>query len=226
MISDFKTDIKTLAPYVGGYAIFCSFIHTVIYWSCFDVNPFLFIGISDLISQSIMPLSLAVIITLLYMGKELVFKGKDKLKLNESSDVRLIAIIIVISTLFFTLTFLGFWFQFLAYAASVVGLQLIRPIKNLSIIKNKFKNGTSKLFVASIIVTSLVYSITYPITIVTSIKLDRSNTSRVYFGSEECLTGCVFLGKLGSEIIYLNSKQETKIINTGSMNSFKISPNL
>ncbi len=100
MNSDFIKSMLRTFPFISWYAVVSSYIYTIVYWYQFDIDPFLFLGVNDLLQQTINILVLITISAISISFIEIEFSTHNKVQHKENDNNDIIKISIFYISLF------------------------------------------------------------------------------------------------------------------------------
>lgn len=220
--TDFIKSILNAFPFISGYALVSSYIYTVIYWYQFDIEPFLFIGINDLLQQTIKVLVLIALSAISFSFIEIYFSHTDKEECikNDKSDILTIsAPFILIFLLFVTLSF--WWSQFIFFAIGSI-VPYISHLSKSNTMQTNIKNKNFRMLITAIVITFPSYSVSFALMDARNIKEANSSQTYLTFQSDDCSSRCILIGKLGNNFVYQNNKNRVRFVNTDTLDFFEI----
>lgn len=222
MNSDFIKSMLRTFPFISWYAVVSSYIYTIVYWYQFDIDPFLFLGVNDLLQQTINILVLITIsaISISFIEIEFSTHNKVKHKENDNNDVMKISIFYIsLFTLFLVLSF--WWLNFIYFMIGCI-IPYIRHLETADIMQENFENRKLRMLIASIIVLFPSHSVSYAIIHAQKIKDPDISQTLLTFKSDDCKSGCILIGKLGNKFVYKNHNNRVTFVNSDAIDFFEI----
>lgn len=163
MNKSFFDELKDVAPFVSYYSVICGFLYLYTYWFRFDIYPFDFIGLLDVLALSGKFL-VFVGSLIFYMAMYQAYKG-EQVQAVEISDRNPIGYMFFAAIIFFIipLSFSYKW-QFLEYIAASALLTLVAPIFKSRFLRDSILNVSIRMAVVSTLIIMPLGSIFLAIT--------------------------------------------------------------
>lgn len=224
-VSDYQhlKEIKSATPYISAYAISCACFYLVAYWTSFNINPFHYIGASDVIIKSGMYLFGSTVFLVFVVLLESVLPNSEPTTKEVALELKhlklqvlvviIAAVIIIIGSNYIPKLYLGL---------SGCVVVLIRPISNTQLIRQSFSSQPIRVAAAALLVSLPTFSV-FTAKLQTEM-INDSDKSMVMIRNFEgpCTRGCALIGRIGDYFSVRGNNGKVLMIKADEMKVFEI----
>lgn len=217
-------EIKHAAPYIAVYSLLCACAQLVLYWTKFNVNPFQYIDIANILSQSGMLLFQSLAFVLIVSLSDALWPQKEISDDELASEVKSLRIRATITIAMTIPAFIAAQYHTIFYAL-VIGLiiVLIRPISYTSIVRKSFTPSSTRLAASAFLVSLPTFSVVTPLTDASNIIKKNGTLTLLCTSIDGIYYERILIGKIGDYFALMAEDGNTFMIKSDSLKNFTLS---
>ncbi|WP_166359269.1 hypothetical protein [Pseudomonas akapageensis] len=215
--------LRQAAPYLVSYALFCACIDIYTFWSKFNIKPFAYIGLGEIITYAGNEIFIASAFAIFVLLFEALFPTTEASKketnhLHKEIKIRFLLGSIVLS--------LAMYFdsrhEWLTAITFSTMLLIARPLAQTEVFLKAFSAPPIRIALTAFIVFLPVSSIMSANSKANKI-LSRSDKQDMIRREEGlCSQGCILIGKIGDYFLVMGNNKKTIMIKSDKMTDFEI----
>lgn len=213
-------ELRQFGPIVALYALTCTLAGKWIFWLSFSINPFPYLGVSDLLPLSADTLLVCTIYALFILTLHSLGTPEVKRERNWHRVLQFRAVVAII------LIPMGVYFAldtaWLHLPAILISTWLITPLIHSQIISDSFSSIAIKTTVAFLVVTIPTITITSAYQDARNIKATKGQQTIIKRPTGMCSTGCILIGRIGSYFSVMGKNGKVFMLATDQMKTFEI----
>lgn len=219
-------ELRNAAPYIVVYSVFWACAYLYFFWANFNINPFPYIGLSDIITLSAKFLFQSAIFALLILGSQTFFFTANETRKTEQKEIASLKFRILLSILI-SVPSLYYSYDHPALAAIAIGATIpaITPLSYVAIFKQMFSSKPVRIAASALIVSLPLFAITTAKTESSEILQQKGNLDMIRTPLGICSPGCIFIGKLGDYFSVIPYNGKTIMIKSDKIQFFEIYKN-
>lgn len=215
-------ELKYAAPFVGVYSMFWACVYLYVFWSSFNINPFPYVGGSEIFTLSALFLFQSSVFAIFILISQALMSstddaGKEKSEV-EGLRLRAMIVISVCSVSFFFMK----EYPFLAAVVIGVTMPIVTPLSYVEILRHSFSSKPIRVAVSALIVSLPLFSIVAAKTEADQIITGKGRLTMIRAESNVCMLGCILIGKLGGYFSVVGANGKVIMVKTERIQVFEL----
>ena len=215
-------ELRHAAPYVGVYAIFWGCAYLLAYWSYFNINPFQYIGASEVVLQAGKVLFQGAIFVLLILLFAYFSSRKEPIESRRIAELKALpGHILVVTSVACVALYFADSSPALYGSALAIMMLLITPISYTDLFSHSFSSPQVRTSVAAFTIFLPVSTMLTAYTEAKNILNDKGELTYIKRPADICSKGCALIGKIGDYFAVKSSNQNILLIKSEEMKVFQ-----
>lgn len=213
-------ELRQFGPIVALYALTCALAGKWLFWMSFSINPFPYLGVSDVLPLSADTLLVCTIYALFILILHALGTTESKRERNWHLVLQFratVAIILIPIGIYYALDT-----AWLHAPAILISTWLITPLIHSRILSESFSSIAIKATVAFLVVTIPTITITSSYQDARNIKAAKGRQTMIKRPTGVCSTGCILIGRIGSYFSVMGRNGKVFMLATDQMKTFEI----
>lgn len=215
-------ELRHATPYVGVYAIFWGCAYLLAYWSYFNINPFQYIGASEVVLQAGKVLFQGAVFVIFILVYEFFSSKMDPSETRRVAEIKSLRMrILVVTTVSCVALYFAESSPALYGSALAVMMLLITPISYTDLFSHSFSSRPVRTSMAAFTIFLPVSTMLTAYTEAKNILNDKGELIYIKRPADICSRGCALIGKIGDYFAVKSENQNIIIIKSEEMKFFQ-----